>query len=210
MEKRRPAVSADIRLGFSTTTCSTRSYTPATLPSQTDRGCPASVSTPYKTTSRSTTTSTRIPTSSKPPPTSAATSTPAMTGMLTQAIPTAPSNTSPTLSYSDQIALGVGLGIGLPTIALTLLAWCLPRRRWDRGSKPPPVHPAPLLATTTTGLAGNPFTSHSNHQNRVAIPGPPAPSDETQYNTPGTASRETLSSWDATNMIEGDGYTTLS
>jgi len=47
------------------------------------------------------------------------------------------SNSSPTtssksssggLATSDKIAIGVGLGVGIPSIIIALLTWCLPRR----------------------------------------------------------------------------------
>ena len=82
-----------------------------------------------------------VATSAAASPTSGSNSNPLTSGFLSSTVPassapsSAPSSSSTAspssnkLSQSDIIALGVGLGVGIPTILLALLAWCCPRPR---------------------------------------------------------------------------------
>jgi hypothetical protein len=59
------------------------------------------------------------------------------TGTKNSAVPTTPSSEDQALSESDpsranKIAIGVGLGVGIPTIFIGLLSWWFPRRRKAR------------------------------------------------------------------------------
>ncbi|KAH8593416.1 hypothetical protein B0O99DRAFT_596287 [Bisporella sp. PMI_857] len=100
-----------------------------------------------RTSSTRTTSSTTSPTTH---PTSASTSNSDESNLIVSSSTTKPDSVNQTSettsapgsksgpSSSDKIALGVGLGIGLPSVTIGLLAWCYPRRRYLSVKHPDP------------------------------------------------------------------------
>ncbi|MCJ1456002.1 hypothetical protein MMC28_006359 [Mycoblastus sanguinarius] len=64
------------------------------------------------------------------------------------------SGTDSGASQGNQIALGVGLGVGVPTVVIALLAWCCPKpwkkRKKQHGAEPRPLRMHYIPTTSNT------------------------------------------------------------
>ena len=76
---------------------------------------------------------------------------------------------SSSLSLSDKIALGVGIGFGVPTLLVTVGAWLCARRRGARGKQP-----------TTEGLSQTNQSKPESRAGSISVPAPGRPEPETE------------------------------